>query len=138
MNHASLAYHTHFWKDTTMAKIEVYDPPMCCSTGVCGPDPDEQLARFSADLAWLKGQGVEVRRYNLSQEPQAFTSQPEVLKIVNQTNGKGLPIVMLDGQIVAQGAYPSRQKLMELAGLSRADAVTLPTSGGCCGGSNCC
>lgn len=121
-----------------MAKIEVYDPPMCCSTGVCGPEPDEQLARFSADLAWLKGQSVEVRRYNLSQEPQAFTSQPEVLKIVNQTNGKGLPIVVLDGQIVAQGAYPSRQKLMELAGLSQKDAVTLPTSGGCCGGSNCC
>ena len=34
-----------------MAKIEVYDPAMCCSTGVCGPEPDEQLARFSADLA---------------------------------------------------------------------------------------
>lgn len=121
-----------------MTKIEVYDPPMCCSTGVCGPDPDEQLARFSADLAWLKSRGVEVRRYNLAQEPAAFTGHPEVVQIVNQTNGKGLPIVMVDGKVACQGAYPSRQKLMDLTGLGSEESVTLPTSGGCCGGSKCC
>ena len=52
-------------------KIDVYDPPMCCPTGVCGTDADDVLARFAADLDWLARQGVQVRRYNLSQEPQA-------------------------------------------------------------------
>lgn len=100
-----------------MTQVEVYDPPMCCSTGVCGPEPEEKLARFSADLDWLKRQGVQVRRYNLAQEPTAFTSQPEVSKIVNETGGDGLPVVMINGIVVSQGEYPSRQRLAELTGL---------------------
>jgi hypothetical protein len=42
---------------------------MCCSTGVCGPGVDPQLARFAADVAWLQGQGVTVERFNLAQQP---------------------------------------------------------------------
>ncbi len=33
-----------------MTTIEVFDPAMCCSTGVCGPQVDPDLARFAADL----------------------------------------------------------------------------------------
>lgn len=112
----------------TMPKIEVYDPPMCCSTGVCGPDPDEELTRFSADLDWLKRQGVEVQRYNLAQEPTAFTSQPDVARIVNETGGDDLPVVVFDGRVVSQGEYPSREQLAELAGGSKSPG----RAGGCC------
>lgn len=101
-----------------MIRIEVFDPPMCCITGVCGPEPDEQLARFSADLNWLKHQGVEVRRYNLSQEPAAFTANPQVKQIVDATGGDGLPVVVVDGQVVSQEKYPTRRQLAELAGLN--------------------
>ena len=45
-----------------MASVEVFDPAMCCSTGVCGPSVDPALARFAADLEWLAGQGVAVAR----------------------------------------------------------------------------
>ncbi len=100
-----------------MTQIEVYDPPMCCSTGVCGPEPEDHLARFSADLAWLKHQGVEVRRYNLSQEPAAFTANPQVKQIVDATGGDGLPVVVVDGRVVSQEVYPTRQQLAELTGL---------------------
>jgi hypothetical protein len=55
-----------------MTAVRVFDPAMCCSTGVCGPSVDPQLARFSADLEWLKSQGVSVERFNLAQEPAAF------------------------------------------------------------------
>jgi len=105
-------------EELIMPKIEVYDPPMCCSTGVCGPEPDEQLTRFSADLDWLKHQGVAVRRYNLAQEPTAFTSHPDVARIVSDTSGDGLPVVALDGRVVSQGEYPSRQRLAELVGIN--------------------
>ena len=37
-----------------MSTIRVFDPAMCCSTGICGPAIDPQLARFAADLSWLK------------------------------------------------------------------------------------
>ena len=53
-------------------RLEVFDPAMCCSTGVCGPSPNPALAPFAADLDWVAAQGVGVRRYNLGQEPGAF------------------------------------------------------------------
>ena len=52
-----------------MTKLEVFDPPMCCSSGVCGPKVDPVLPRFAADLEWMKSQGVAVSRYNLAQLP---------------------------------------------------------------------
>jgi hypothetical protein len=120
-----------------MPKIEIYDPPMCCSTGVCGPEPDERLATFSADLDWLKRQGAEVRRYNLTQESAAFTDNPQVQRIVNETDGDGLPVVVVDGHVVSQGEYPTRRRLAEWAGVSQANpaGARQPRGGGCCGGS---
>ena len=31
--------------------IRVFDPAMCCSTGVCGPSVEPDLARFAAERA---------------------------------------------------------------------------------------
>jgi len=100
-----------------MTTLEVFDPPMCCSTGVCGPDPDVKLTHFAADLDWLKSQGVEVRRYNLSQEPTRFTANPRVKQIVDALGVEGLPVVVVDGRMVSQGEYPSRNQLRTLANL---------------------
>jgi hypothetical protein len=30
-------------------RLDVFDPAMCCSTGVCGPEVDPQLVQFAAD-----------------------------------------------------------------------------------------
>ena len=103
-----------------MSKIEVFDPPMCCSTGICGPEVDPTLIRVTADLKMLQDRGVEVRRFNLAQEPTAFTRNPDVKRVLDATDGDGLPIVVVDGRMVSQGEYPSRQRLMELAGLNEA------------------
>ena len=59
-------------------KIEVFDPSMCCSTGVCGTEVDPKLVQFASDLAWLKQQGVLVERFNLAQQQGAFASNPLV------------------------------------------------------------
>jgi hypothetical protein len=56
-----------------MITIQVFDPAMCCSTGVCGPSVDPALPKFAADLEWLKSKGVQVERYNLAQDVGAFT-----------------------------------------------------------------
>lgn len=61
-----------------MTTIEVFDPPMCCSTGVCGPSVDPALATFASDLDWIATQGAEVTRHNLSQEPKAFAENDRV------------------------------------------------------------
>lgn len=121
-----------------MTKVEVFDPPMCCSSGVCGPEPDERLTRFSADLDWLKRQGLDVQRYNLAQEPAKFTAQPLVQRIVDETGGDGLPVVMFDGQVISQGEYPSRQRLAEAAGLDEEVPATVQGATGAKGTCGCC
>lgn len=55
-----------------MTTITVYDPAMCCSTGICGTDVDQRLVDLAADLDWLKAQGVRVQRFGLSREPAEF------------------------------------------------------------------
>jgi len=98
-----------------MLKLQVFDPATCCSTGVCGPSVDPALARFAADLEWLKSKGVEVERYNLAQEVAAFTSNPVVKQTLNSKGSKCLPLLLLDGALVLEGAYPAREELAKLA-----------------------
>lgn len=101
-----------------MAHIDVFDPPMCCSTGVCGPSVDPLLAAFAADVDWLASQGVSVTRYNLAQDPNAFVSHPLVRQTLQQEGDACLPLLIMNGEIVAHGAYPRRDQLAQLVGLS--------------------
>lgn len=101
-------------------RLEVFDPPLCCPTGVCGPSVDPELVRFNADLAWLSGQGVGVERFNLAQQPQAFAANPHVADLLGKTGVAALPLVMCEGKVVASGSYPSREALATAAGLPAA------------------
>lgn len=122
-----------------MSTVKVFDPPMCCSSGVCGPDPDVALARFAADLRWLQGQGVDVQRFTLSQQPEMFTADAAVLSAVSMHGTAALPIVMVDGQIVAERQYPSREQLAARLALSVKAATDSPKAGGCgCRPGTCC
>ncbi len=134
-----------------MAVLQVFDPPMCCSTGVCGPKVDPALARFAADLVWLRSLGVAVQRFNLAQEPNAFADTPAVQQMLEEAGPKCLPMILLDGRVVSQGVYPSREDLGALAGIGKRDSANMrrtllpvaenrqPNGGtGCCGGSGCC
>lgn len=94
-----------------MRKMQVFDPAMCCSSGVCGPSVDPILPRFAADLEWLKSKGVEVERFNLSQQTAAFTTNAVVKESLNQQGTKCLPLILVNGEIVASGGYPNRSEL---------------------------
>jgi len=100
-----------------MIKVQVFDPAMCCSTGVCGPSVDPVLPRFAADLDWLKSKGAPVERYNLAQEVGVFTSNPIVMATLNSEGTKCLPLVLVDGVIVSQAIYPSRKDLAGFVGV---------------------
>jgi hypothetical protein len=127
-----------------MKKIEVYDPSMCCSTGVCGTDVDPKLIQFTSDLGWLKQQGVSVERFNLAQQPAAFATNPVVGEAL-KTQGNGcLPIVLVDGAIATRSIYPNREQLAVLAQVSDESSGCCEESDGegCCGGeggkTSCC
>jgi AhpD family alkylhydroperoxidase len=98
-------------------KIQVFDPSMCCSSGVCGPSVDPELVRFAADLEWLTQQGVDVERFNLSQQPGAFASTPLVKEALAKVGLGCLPMTLVDGVVRQQGSYPTREMLATYAGL---------------------
>ena len=100
-----------------MTTVRVFDPAMCCSTGVCGPSVDPQLARFAADLDWLKAQGVSIERFNLAQQPAAFAEDQAVRSALETKGEAGLPVVKVNGEIRSSGVYPSRAELAAWAGI---------------------
>jgi len=123
-----------------MTKLQVFDKPMCCSTGICGPKVDPVLPTFASDLAWLKDQGVAVERFNLAQQPQEFVSHPDVKEAIRENHELALPLVRVDGVIVSKGAYPSRDQLASWCHVSRSKplAVSEPAAASCCGPTSCC
>jgi len=128
-----------------MAKMEIYDKPMCCSTGVCGPQVDPMLPRFAADLEWLQTEGHQVDRFNLAQQPAAFAENEVVKTMLAAESVECLPLILVDGKVVSKAVYPSREQLSVLANQTSegqsVDGDALPVagqSGECCGGSNCC
>ncbi len=123
-----------------MKTIQIYDRPMCCSTGVCGPDVDPALPRFASDLEWLKARGHQVERFNLAQQPQAFIENREVHHLLATEGTDCLPLIVVNGDIVSRQDYPSREMLARWAGSdgSETELPVLDQSGDCCGGSDCC
>ena len=116
-----------------MTAIQVFDPAMCCSTGICGPSVDPKLARFAADLDWLKSRGVSVERFNLAQQPAAFAQDPTVKNALETLGDDALPLVKVNGKVKSSGVYPSRDDLAGWVGVSAPATEPTVQSSGCCG-----
>ncbi len=99
------------------ATLKIYEAAMCCSNGLCGPDPDATLVQFAADSRALASAGVDVQRFNLGQTPDAFVANPLVHRALEDEGLGVLPLLILDGKIVCKGRYPTRDELTRLAGL---------------------
>ncbi|MBS0631226.1 MAG: arsenite efflux transporter metallochaperone ArsD [Verrucomicrobia bacterium] len=114
-----------------MNKIEVFDPSLCCSTGVCGVDIDQALVNFAADVNWAKQNGAQIERFNLAQQPQAFADNATVRASLEKNGQDGLPLILVDGQQVLAGRYPGRDELTDWIGANAGSALFTPqTEGG--------
>lgn len=138
-----------------MVKVEVFDPPMCCETGVCGPEIDPALPRFAADLEWLRTRGIAVERFNLAQDPSKFVARTSVKDTLVSEGNECLPLILVDGQIASRGSYPDRDILASYVGIagegeankdlaqaSQGRSIPVVQTQGCCssgdGESSCC
>jgi hypothetical protein len=117
-----------------MKKLTIYDPAMCCSTGICGAEGDQNLVDFAANLDWLKSEGIEVTRINLSQEPALFAENEQVKAILENSGVEGLPVILAGSQMQSSGLYPDRAQLAKMAGLAttRVADPAPATATGCC------
>ena len=131
-----------------MPTIRVFEPALCCNTGVCGEDVDPALVTFTADLAALREAGADIERHNLANDPTAFAADPRVKAFLQVAGSAGLPLTLVDGVTVATGTYPSREQLLTYAGLNptvvapagatQITMVAADDEGGCCGTGGCC
>jgi hypothetical protein len=94
-----------------MKNLEVYDPALCCPTGVCGPSVDPELIRIASALFLIEKKGFEVKRYNLGSQPDAFVSNKDVNKLLNEEGPNSLPIVLFNHKVVKKGQYPTNEEL---------------------------
>ena len=118
-----------------MASLQVFDRPLCCSTGICGPEVDPALVALAADLAWLARKGVAVERINPAQQPLAFAANPTVREELHTHGNDCLPLVLVDGVVVSRGQLPGRVQLAAWTGVPAEATVALPEmSESCCGG----
>ena len=96
---------------TTTAVVELFDPPMCCPTGLCGPTLDQTLLDVNEMVLTLQAEGLKVERYQMTGQPQAFLSNPDVMRLVREQQMAALPIIVVRGQVVKAGAYPTLAEL---------------------------
>ncbi len=120
---------------TSTAAVEFFDPPMCCPTGLCGPTLDQTLLDVNEMVLTLQAEGIEVERYQMTGQPQAFLSNPDVMRLVREQQMAALPITVVRGQVVKVGAYPTllevRTHLMEQHRTANAQRVQgSPSFGG--------
>lgn len=121
-----------------MTSIQIFDPALCCSSGVCGVEVDQQLVAFAADTSWLQQQGGNIERFNLAQQPLAFAGNPLVKGFLERSGQEGLPLVLVDGQVALTGRYPRRAELARWAGISQLPVAAAPAAKGTCCGPDCC
>jgi hypothetical protein len=120
-----------------MKSIQIYDPALCCSTGVCGTEVDQQLVNFSADADWAKKNGVQIDRFNLAQQPMEFANNQVVRGFLERSGAEALPLILVDGEVALAGRYPNRTELARWAGIQQADIEIAPITS-CCSGGKCC
>lgn len=124
-----------------MSKLEIFDPAMCCSTGVCGPSVDPELLRVSTIVNILNKKGFNVIRHNLSQEPQAFVQNQKVSELLKSKGSEVLPITLLNGEVVKSGSYPSRKEFSEWFEIDASELnpkIIKKTKKCCCGDNEGC
>ncbi|KQL19461.1 arsenite efflux transporter metallochaperone ArsD [Cytobacillus solani] len=96
-----------------MKKVEIFDPAMCCSTGVCGPSVDPELTRVASAIYSLKEKGFDIKRYQLTNDPGKFAENSEVNNVLHEKGPDALPIILVDNQVARVGSYPSNEEFAE-------------------------
>lgn len=97
-----------------MKKMIIFDPAMCCSTGVCGPSVNPELLRVATILNSLKNKGIVIERYNLTSNPQAFIDNKKINQLLDSKGIQVLPVTMVDEDVVKIGSYPTNEEFCNL------------------------
>ncbi|ARU48198.1 arsenite efflux transporter metallochaperone ArsD [Sulfurospirillum diekertiae] len=121
-----------------MKRLEIFDPAMCCSTGVCGPSIDSELMRISTTINSLKEKRIVIKRHGLSTEPQDFVSNKTMNALLQKEGVDILPVTLLDGEVVKTKTYPTNEELSQWLEVKIASESPWKSNSSCCGPKGCC
>lgn len=107
-----------------MKTIKIYDPALCCPTGLCGVNIDPELMRIAVVVETLKQKGIIVERFNLRDHPQVYVTTKVVNDCLMAEGADVFPIITVDGEIVIKKAYPSNKQIAEWLDISE-DELTI-------------
>jgi len=115
-----------------MKEVLLYEPAMCCPTGLCGVSVDETLLRLSSLISSLEKKGVTVKRFSLSSDPQAFVTNQEINALITQKGVEALPATLVNGTLIKTSVYPTKEELEVVLGISLAHPQELFPEGSFC------
>lgn len=127
-----------------MKTIEIFDPAMCCPTGLCGTNIDPNLMRIAVIVDTLKKKGVNVTRHNLKDEPMIYVTNTKINDLLQSKGVEVLPITLVDGEVAETGEYPTTRQMAEWSGVNldfmpiQEDKPKEEPKTDCCEGADCC
>lgn len=102
--------------ESKLTTVEIFDPPMCCPGGLCGPAVDPELLKINEALLAVGrefGSRAGVVRHILSQNPAKFMANTDVTALLQSEGVNALPVTMVNGRIISKGRYPSLEELRQ-------------------------
>ena len=109
-----------------MKQIQIFDPAMCCSTGVCGPSIDPELLRVSFIVSNLSKKQYPIERFNLATDTEHFIKNTNINQLLNEKGPSVLPIILVDGQVELTEKYPSNKEFEQWTGFSAEELTQKP------------
>jgi hypothetical protein len=97
-------------------ELIIYEGAMCCSTGLCGPSPDETLIEFSETVKKLQKEyaTLEIKRASITYNLGMFLENEEIFKLVKEKGQNVLPITTLNGKVIATQRYMKYDELKKI------------------------
>jgi len=88
-------------------KLIIYEGMLCCSTGICGPEPNQALIQLSEDVKRLQAEFPDesITRVSMSFNAQMFLQSPDILELLKKQGTEILPISTLNGKILVEQRY---------------------------------
>lgn len=109
-----------------MNKVEIFDPAMCCSTGVCGPSVDPELTRVASAVYSLEKKGFKINRYQLTTNPEKFAESKEINRVFTEKGPNALPVILMNDEVVKVGSYPTNEEFAEWFGINAEELTEKP------------
>ncbi len=98
-------------------ELIIYEGAMCCSTGVCGPEPDQELIALNETIKKLQSDyngRLNIIRASLAFNSLMFFTNKEVFQMVKDNGQEILPITAINGEIVARKKYLKYDEIKKL------------------------